>query len=652
MAWLTGLVVLVLLLRGLLPWDAVPFLPLPWLTAALVVLGFVGAFRCRRAPAGAPPWRDPAVHVLVVALAVATHAFLAQDERLTSDGVDHFVYLRSVMEDGDLDLANDYARLSPRGGSVEPPTPLGRTANVHPVGPALLWAPFYVLAELVCLVTGRPTDGFGYPYRTAAGLASILYGWLGLVVLQRVAAERVGRGAALAASLATLLATFLWFYLAFAPTMAHAPEFLAAALFVACWLKPTPRSWKLAALLGATCGLAALLRWSSVLVALLPVVSDLPRLGRREEWPRIAREAAVAATFALLVFSPQMLAWKLLYGEWLTIPQGTAFVSGGPAWAGVLFSPRHGLFSWSPVLYLGVLGLLVGWWRRDAWRLLAAVVFFLALTRVNAGTADWWGGAAFGGRRFDATLPLFGLGLAFFAAWGARVARRRPLLLPAGLLAAFVLWNLALAEQFRSGAWDYSEPVAFEDMAGGVAAAVDRRVGSPFALPASLLDWLRTGRSPADWESLYMERRFSRWAVRGGVDDRLFLEDGWSGPVEQAGATARFVVNDGAGFVVPLHRAHDAVFGARLLAPAGGTRVRLIVNQRPVGGWDVGPAWADHELDIPADALVPGRNNLRLKVSGPVAVGGMWLRPRAAGGTPSNAPSVVPSSGEPESIKR
>ena len=40
---------------------------------------------------------------------------------------------------------------------------------------------------------------------------------------------------------------------------------------------------------------------------------------------------------------------------------------------------------------------------------------------LNGAVQDWWGGAAFGGRRFDGTMPLLGLGTALalerWAAW-------------------------------------------------------------------------------------------------------------------------------------------------------------------------------------------------------------------------------------------
>ncbi len=579
-----------------------------------------------------PLLRDPGLGVLVAALVLLAGILFSHDRRITSDGVDHYVYLRSLAVDRDLELGNDYALVSPRGEAEPERTPLGRVGNAHPVGPALVWAPFYAVADLLARALGRPADGLGRLHLDAVALASLLYGWAGLVLLYRSAAREAGRGPALVAALGIAFGTFLYFYLVFAPTMAHAPAFGAAALFVWLWLRPLPEGPRRGLLLGAACGLLALLRWADVLIALLWVATLAPRLLDPSRWRRLGLEVLAFAGAALAAFSPQLMVWKLLYGSWLTIPQGEGFVAGAPAWAGVLFSPRHGLFSWSPLLYVGALGLLI-WVRRAPLRLLGALAFFLALARVNAGVADWWGGAAFGGRRFDAVLPLFGMGLALALGWLAETLRRRPLVAGASMVSAFMLWNLLLAEQYRSGAWDYAGPVSFEEMGRGAAAQADRAIGSPFSLPASLVEWWRSGRSPTDWEALFMQRRHARWGVRMGLDERLFLEDGWSAPGQDGEIAFRRIEGGSAGFVVPLHGPRTYHFGVRASADAPG-RLRVFVNNGHVGGLEVGAEWSDPEVVVPEAVLRAGRNFIRLRRpgegpwEGEVRIAGAWLEPQ------------------------
>jgi hypothetical protein len=623
-----------LVVRGILPPASWPWLPTSLLAWVVGAAAFLAALRCRREPVTAPLSRDPGFHVLLLGLCVLLATLASHRFRITSDGLDHYVYLRSIWIDSDLDLENDYRAVQPGWEPSEPTTPLGRTANVHPVGPALAWAPFYAFADLASAVGGWPRDGLNPLYKNAVSVASLLYGWLGLVIVYRATGSRFGRASALLASLGLGFGTFLYWYLAYAPTMAHAQAFAAAALFAFLWLGGEPRGVRRAAILGAACGLAALMRPPNVLLALLPAVEALPRLRRPGEWKHLVTEAAAFAATAALVFAPQMLVWWRLYGAPLTVPQGAAFLGNAPALGGVLFSPRHGLFSWSPILYLGAIG-LVAWIRREPARAAAAWVFLAALTWLNAGVADWWGGAGFGARRFDAALPLLGLGLALASSLLAELARRRPLWAAAAVLAGFVSWNQLLARQYLSGGWDYAGPVPFEDMGRGAVSLVDRAIGSPFSRPGSVAEWLRTGRPLADYESLFMERRHSRWSIRMGLDDRIFLEDGWSEPRECLGAPCRVLLGEGAGVVVPLHQARPYAIGARLALVDGASGdsalVSVLVNQRPVGRWTVeGGEWRDLSLDVPADALRPGRNQVRLRGSagsGSLAVAGLWLDP-------------------------
>jgi hypothetical protein len=593
----------------------------------LVLLSLLGALWARSQPEGASLLRDPGVRVLVALLGLFLGVLLSHHDRITSDGVDHFVYLRSLWIDHDLELANDYALISPRGHSVDPPTPLGRTGNLHPIGPAIAWAPLYLLADLLCRLLGRAPDGNNDLYRNAVAIAGLLSGWVGLVALYRSAVALAGRGAALLATLGIGLGTFLLWYLVFAPTMAHAPAFAAAAICLLLWLKD-PQGPRDSSLLGASIGVASLMRWSSGLLLILPASSLAMRLLRRETPKVVLRDGAFLLFAALLAFSPQMIVWKALYGSFLTVPQGSAFLARSPAFGGVLFSPWHGLFSWSPLLYLGAAG-LVPLVRRDPAKGTAILAFLLLLVRVNASVADWWGGAAFGARRFDAALPFLGLALAFaFSALG-RFSRRHPLALPGLLGGSFVLWNLALAGGYRAGAWDYSDPVTFEEMGRSAVSIVDRNAGSPFSLPGALLEWIRSGRLPRDYEALFAERPHSRFSVRIGIDDRIYLEGAWSAPRTLDGEDCRIVEGE-AGLAVVLHRAAPYHLGARArsLPGAGSSRLRVLLNDRVVGSLELTEAFLDRELDVPASALRPGRNALTLRPLGAgAAIAGVWLEP-------------------------
>ena len=174
-------------------------------------------------------------------------------------------------------------------------------------------------------------------------------------------------------------------------------------------------------MLGLLAGAAALVRWQDG-VLLAVVVPDVlwhakqAGLRPRRAASFVGVRVLVAAVAALVAFAPQMAAWQVLYGQPLTVPQGSGFMRwAAPQVSAVLLSPLRGLFSWTPLAAVGVAG-LVRLRRRDARLFWALGGFFVVSTYVNASVADWWAGEAFGARRFMSCFPVFSVGLTALAA--------------------------------------------------------------------------------------------------------------------------------------------------------------------------------------------------------------------------------------------
>ena len=71
-------------------------------------------------------------------------------------------------------------------------TPLGKPGNLFSVGPAVLWSPLYLLTHGTALILGLHDDGYSYFYQAPILFLSIVYGFLGLWMTWRVAAEVSG----------------------------------------------------------------------------------------------------------------------------------------------------------------------------------------------------------------------------------------------------------------------------------------------------------------------------------------------------------------------------------------------------------------------------------------------------------------------------
>jgi hypothetical protein len=152
--------------------------------------------------------------------------------------------------------------------------------------------------------------------------------------------------------------------------------------------------------------------------------------------------AAVCLSSALLAFSPQLVAWMLIYGRPFLVPQGGSFMrwNAPHLWA-ILFSDWRGLFVVTPILALSAFGLVYLW--RDWPALAPGVALALVLSAyVNASIAQWWAGESFGARRFVSCFPLFVLGTA------AVFSRMRPRVVVA-VASVFIGLNGLLLLQYQ-----------------------------------------------------------------------------------------------------------------------------------------------------------------------------------------------------------
>lgn len=528
-----------------------------------------------------------------------------QPARVGSDGIFYFGPLRSVLVDGDLDFENEYRTLGALPGYFQR-TPTGRLPNNFSIGPALAWSPLYALVHASArLGLFRPT-GYGYPYFTAVATSGVLLGFLGILWTYRLIRFYLpGEYALLAATLLALGSSHLW-YMTFEPSMSHAPAMAAVSGFLLLSHRGASGARQYA-LCGAAGGLVMLMRWQNALflpVALATGWARAREAGRRPSLREIASFLAASG----LVFLPQAIFWKLIYGSFLLVPQGASYLRlSEPQLLEVLFSSRHGLFSWSPLLWLGLAG-LVGFVRRApvfGWGLLAALS---AATYLNASVQDWWAGASFGARRFDGALPLFGIGLAVAAERLTAWVRRRPL---AGVglgLAPFLLWNWMLVGLYASGSIPLDGALSWRQAAADGLELFYRRTGYPFSWPGALAERFRRGVPLAAYELAGARRGANNLTLRLGDSDALHLGTGWSLPRRRSDRTYREVF---AGEAARLYVDLNEPAPYRLSVEArGGSALRVEFNGETAGRLDLTADWTSFSLDIPRDWVLSGLNRL------------------------------------------
>jgi len=618
---------LVLAVRGLAPvaaWGGWTSLLLLEGVALMACLG--AAWRLRlEGPASAR--RDPMVFLLLAHFPIWALSYFTLGANHGVDAINHIEYLRSAVFDHDLDVSNDDAILG--GATGEHPETDPTQINMHGIGPAFVWAPLYLAAHALCGVIGQACNGASRPYLAACTLTSMFVSSLGLVFAYRLALRFASRGAAFLGVLGIAWGTFLFWYLTGEPTMSHNLSFATAALTFLL-IKRGPRGALGWFVVGLTIGFSACVRFANALLG----VAALPELGwrrggqdRLEPWKNLA----ALGLGAFVAFLPQMLAWREIFGSFLLVPNGPGFLDHPPALLGVLFSPRGGLFTWSPLLYLALPGLLA--FRRLGWRTSAGfwgVILLLYVT--NARVPDWWGGSSFGNRRFCTILAPMAVGMAISLDALSRFLRRHPLVAPGALIALMSAWNVLLAGGHREWAWEWGEAASFPQMTRVVVDRVARSIGSPFSLPGAALESLSTGGRIADYDASIFRRPYSTFVLRFGEDDIPFLRDGFSLP-QGTGDGLHRSTRDGR-LVVPLQRPAPYTLGLRLRGREDHT-LRVEVNGGSALSCPLERAVRDCELEVPESWLRAGDNVIRLRVDSTgsplpsdVQLHGFWLKPR------------------------
>lgn len=316
--------------------------------------------------------------------------------------------------------------------------PTGDTINKYWCGTALLQAPFYLVAHGALKVAGRPTPGHGKPYVMAVCLAAIAYALIGLWAVGRLLAGWGVDARWGGLSIASLLfGTHLFYYTIVAPGMSHVYSFaLVSLLLLAGRRYATDGRAGWLPLIGALTGLLVLVRPVNGLAVLaLPVVAGgwtifLQRVrGLRRQVPAVI--AAIAVGVLLAGLQPGI--YRIGTGHWwVDSYPGEHFRWSDPHMVDILLSYRKGLFVYTPLCALALLG-LVPLWRRSRFSALGWMAFMTLLTYVLSSWWNWWYGGSFSARPYVEYLPLFALLLGL--AWqDARGARRTVLLCVAAAL--------------------------------------------------------------------------------------------------------------------------------------------------------------------------------------------------------------------------
>jgi Dolichyl-phosphate-mannose-protein mannosyltransferase len=403
------------------------------------------------------------------------------------DGVGYYAFARAILIDGNLDFTRDWldANSSFRMGRVGSDgninqnqfTVTGHLDNHFTIGPAILWAPFLITAQLVVKASHIfgsrvSADGFSSPYRIAMALGTALYGFLAVWFSFLLARKYCGERWAFFGALGIWFASSLPVYMYFNPSWAHAHAAFVVALLLWYWDRTraarAPTQWLI---LGAIAGLMMDVYYVSAVLLIVPLMESLMEYWNRLNAGEIGRAGKLLISNVifvlgiLVVFAPTLITKKIIYGSYFNLGYTERWFWKSPALLKVCFSAEHGLFSWTPILVLSVAGLfLLRRYDRDLSFFFAGG--FLVYLYTIGCYQDWSGLSSFGNRFFVSLTPLFVLGLASFFDWiASRLRERQATIFAWSVTAFFVLWNMGLVFQWGTHLIPARGPISWHEVA-------------------------------------------------------------------------------------------------------------------------------------------------------------------------------------------
>jgi len=525
-------------------------------------------------------------------------------QRAASDGREYFVQVRSLVMDRDLDFANENATFGVRG-----------TAGIYAFGTPLLWAPFYLAAHYWLGLRNLfgadfPRLGFFNAYQRGVGIGTLVYGFIALVLIYRILTRYFSRWLALASTLALACGSFIIWYLVADNSLSHGASMFATTLFLYIWHEgrndDSPKHW---AVMGACAGLMSMVRWQNVLFLVFPAADAVRRLrseGRGGLRAAGLRYAGFAAAF-FVASLPQLIFWKSVLGSWIAPPASSHSVAWtDPRITDVLFSSDRGLFSWTPILLLAVLGIPL-FARRD--RFFAGLMSLALIGQIYINSLVEQGGHGFGARKFAGCALIFALGLAALIDW----LRRRPALAVGATVGTLILVNGFFMLDMRAAQVPVTGSVSF----GRMLQSTTGRLGNPFSLPMGALFAWRYGADLTLYERLGKQEFNNVHIDFGTANDDRFLAGGWADREGSAGSNFRWSAGAESGFVVRLRQgaAYTLEIAAAPLPHPDGRRqdIAVWVNGELASRIVLQEGMRTYRADIPAELMRSGYNQVVLR---------------------------------------
>jgi hypothetical protein len=297
----------------------------------------------------------------------------------------------------------------------------GRLDNQYPMGTAILIGPFFLIAHfLTVLFNNANADGYSLIYQISILMAACFYYSLGTFVLAKYLNQFFNERVVFFTIIFITFGTSLFHYATFDSIFPHIYSYCFVSLLLyfteKFWRNPTLIS---SLILGLIIGMLFLI--SSLNLALVSFFFLFPH-GKDFKKVILSNAKPLLWVMGTAVFTivPQCIIWKVNAGSFFAgfhfaqSSEGEIFNWYSPKLIEIFSSIQAGVFIWSPILVLGLIGLLLC--LRGSLKKIAvlSLINIGILTYLLASLKTWHMEGGYGHRGFVDIYPFFAIGIAAF----------------------------------------------------------------------------------------------------------------------------------------------------------------------------------------------------------------------------------------------
>lgn len=392
--------------------------------------------------------------IFIVAALLYSVRAIYSGHAIYGDGNGYYAYAHALYFEKSLDFDPIYNHLSNFKGPKytfsrvfwdTTEGPFGVRHNAWNIGTALFWLPSLAIIDTFIWLVQLPITKFSLVYEFGPGITGIILSLLGLFYLEKYLRYFYDQRLSRVIIVGVFLATNLIYYTALEPALSHQVSFFLIS-FLLYYSYNVVLSVRKISLIGFLCGLMIITRMSDVLI-LLPIFwqlgTQLLHMPNRKQTLLLS----VAFGLSLLIgVAPQLITQYMMYGQLGHNPyfsgENGSFNFQFINLFNTFFSVHRSFFVWTPVMLLGLIGLVQAAVKSGSALARQFLVTFIIFWLV---VSHWPGAlsAGYGSRFFMSTIPFLTFGLAYlFQSVSLKKVMR--------VLSLFVIWNLLLLSQFFS----------------------------------------------------------------------------------------------------------------------------------------------------------------------------------------------------------